>query len=97
MSRDAAQRSRRGFVATGGQRRQKSACLPILYLFRDRVGVNRTDVHGCCRRSFQGKVFGLIYGLLEGAVGIGAAFGAWVAAPRRAFAGIYGAGQRQKT
>jgi len=28
---------------------------------------------------FNGKEFGLIYGLLEGAIGIGAAFGAWVA------------------
>jgi MFS family permease len=28
---------------------------------------------------FKGKVFGLIYGIVEGAIGIGGAFGAWVA------------------
>jgi OFA family oxalate/formate antiporter-like MFS transporter len=28
---------------------------------------------------FKGRVFGLVYGILEGCIGIGAAFGAWVA------------------
>jgi OFA family oxalate/formate antiporter-like MFS transporter len=28
---------------------------------------------------FRGKVFGLVYGIVEGAIGIGGAFGAWVA------------------
>jgi len=28
---------------------------------------------------FKGRIFGLIYGIMEGGVGIGAAFGAWVA------------------
>ncbi|MGD2126436.1 MAG: MFS transporter [Desulfobacteraceae bacterium] len=28
---------------------------------------------------FKGRVFGLIYGILEGGIGVGAAFGAWVA------------------
>ena len=27
---------------------------------------------------FQGRIFGLIYGIMEGGVGIGAALGAWV-------------------
>ena len=27
---------------------------------------------------FKGKAFGLIYGIVEGAIGIGGAFGAWI-------------------
>jgi len=94
MQRNAAGGASLLLVGSAGK---KALVYPFFIFFGIGWGSTAAMFMAAAADLFKGKVFGLIYGLLEGAVGIGAAFGAWVAAPRRAFAGIYGPGQRQKT
>jgi MFS family permease len=51
---------------------------PFIIFFGAGWGVTAPMFMSVAADLFQGKSFGLIYGILEGLIGIGAAFGAWV-------------------
>jgi MFS family permease len=58
---------------------EKQFVYPFIIFFGAGWGVTAPIMMSVAADLFQGKSFGLIYGIVEAAIGIGAALGAWVA------------------
>jgi len=52
---------------------------PFLVFFGIGWGVTAPMFMSAAADLFKGNLFGLVYGILEGGIGVGAALGAWVA------------------